>query len=101
MVFNVKNEESAQEFFSENALNFKKDNGRDHYEKPNVYYLMKDEILLKRTSKLAVGDSVNFVLSDHSANTKKSLINNYAYKVYDYDSVCVKLVFEDFKIEIA
>lgn len=102
MEFNVKNSESALEFFNQHALQKPNDKSRDHFsgDGPNVYYLMRDEILITKSDKINVGDKVNFELIGREQNTGKRLKNKYSYELKEYDSVCNQLVLQDFKIVV-
>lgn len=78
MEFYVKNGASAVEFFNQNALEKHNDKQNDPFgDGPNVYYLMKDEILIKATGEINVGDTVKFELLGREQYTRKVLINKY------------------------
>lgn len=100
MEFIVKNGESALEFFTQHALQKPKEGNFDPFigEGPNVYYLMRDEILIKNSGEINVGDVVKFELPDRSISTGKPLKNKYVYEVQEHDSVCVKLHLVGFEI---
>lgn len=95
---NVK-DKSLYYFFSENLIGFRQDERHQMREDENPYYFMKDEIFIKKTGGLKLGESIRFELSDKSANSKKELKNTYIYTVESYDDLAVKLVLSDFKIE--
>jgi len=97
MEFYVKNGASAVEFFNQNAL----EKPNDHFgDGPNVYSLMKDEILIKATGEINVGDTVKFELLGREQYTRKTLTNKYLYDVKEHDSICNKLVLKEFEIVV-
>lgn len=95
-------DKSANTFFAEHAI------ASDKYDRQSIrnnddlspYYLMKDEIILKKSSGIQHGQQVIFQLSDQSAASRKPLTNTYTYNVEGYDDVSLRLTLIDFKIEL-
>ena len=101
MEFYVKNGASAVEFFNQNALEKPNDKQHDPFgDGPNVYYLMKDKILIKNTGEINVGDKVNFELKGQERNTGKALKNKYVYLVNEHERKKKEKVLESYKIVV-
>ena len=95
---NVK-DKSVFHFFSEKLIGYRPNERHTIREDESAYYLMKDEMYLKKEIGLEEGELVKFELADNSMMSRKELRNTYIYKVEKYDDVSVKLVLSDFKIE--
>jgi len=95
--FSVK-EKSINQFFIDNVIDYNPNNNRNPME-INCYYLMRDEIYVKRAS-FSVGQIVTFELFDEGYKSKKELVNHYEYNVVDYDDISFKLELINFSITL-
>jgi len=107
-VFNVK-EESIYIFFRDNVVGFEHlpnrtlrndigvfGNGARTEGNPNPYYLMKDEISIKKTSGFT-NKEILINLRDWSENSRTELNYEYTYRLKEYDDVSNKYELTDFK----
>jgi hypothetical protein len=96
-------DEGVNEFFLKYSLEGQKPGSRMDGE-VSIYYLMKDEMFLKRSSDfraLITGDEIHFELKDNYQGSRRSLVNKYLYEVQDHDDMVVKLVLVDFVVEMS
>lgn len=90
---------SLNEFMKKFAVNYKPEESYGSTER-NPYYLMKDNIFIKKEAFDPNIKEVVFELSDQSRYSEKQLINYYKYDVYPYDDVSIMLDLVDFKIKL-
>ena len=99
---NVK-DKSVQTFLEERLLGYKADdrNGMGSMRDGSAYHLMKDEMFFKKDCGIAVGETVKIELFDRTQMSGKELKNIYIYKAEQYDDVAIKMVLDNFTIELS
>lgn len=64
----------------------------------NLFYLMKDEIVIRKSEKFHPGDNVDFVIDSKSPDGNFEIENCYMYQVMVYDDLSYKLSLIDFVV---
>lgn len=98
---NVK-DKSVQTFLEERLLGYKADERNDmrRMEETSPYHLMRNEMFFKKDCGIDVGQIVTIELFDKARMSGVDLKNIYTYKVEEYDDVAVKMVLNDFAVEL-
>jgi len=94
LTFTVK-DKSLEEFASKFMQTSASD--RDRISTNNYYNYFKDEIFIKISSGLVVGQDVVFELEGDNPGGR-GIKNTYRYSIQPYDSVLNKMILEDFQV---
>lgn len=79
--------ENSSEIFSEGEIVCK-----------NIFYLMKDEIIIKKNDNVKLYETIEFRIEHKSPDGRFDLEYRYAYDVNKYDDVSYKLILVDFGV---
>lgn len=80
-------------------IQFLKEHSRGSVEKGfSVYQLLQDEMIIKKSSGLKIGDTVEFHIEDKSPDCRFAIEHVYLYDVLAYDDISDKMVLQDFKV---
>ena len=95
-------ENSIVEFFKQNLCNYNEQQIKRMSCDGNVnaYNLLQDNLYLKKSSEISVGQDIYIEISDESRCSNTSLINKYQYHVKDYDDISYIAVLVNFTIKI-
>ncbi|WP_293713022.1 hypothetical protein [uncultured Parabacteroides sp.] len=64
----------------------------------SIYYLMQDQIVVKKLDELSIGDQVEFHIRDKSLEGRFNIEHVYLYDVYEHDDLSYILVLKDFNV---
>lgn len=62
----------------------------------NIFYLMKDEIIIKKNDNVRLYETIQFRIEHKSPDGRFDLEYRYVYDVSEYDDISYKLLLVDF-----
>lgn len=90
--------ESAERFFIENCSGKDVDALKGAGCGFNLFYWMKDEIVIRISEEFHNGDNVEFIIDSKSMDGKFNIEYSYRYIVMHYDDLSYKLCMIDFEV---
>lgn len=90
--------ESIERFFAENCGGRDNDVFKGASCGSNLFSLMKDDLIIRKSENFHPGDNVEFIIDSKSPDGKFEIEHRYQYEVMGYDDLSYKLHLMDFVV---